>query len=32
MAGMATSICKIYIYVLIPNTKIEKHCGYQFDY
>lgn len=32
MAGMATDICKIYIYVLIPNTKIEKNCDCQFDY
>ena len=29
-AGTITNICKIYISVLIPNTKIENTCDFQF--
>ena len=30
-AGAIISICRIYIYVLIPNTKIENTSDCQFD-
>ena len=30
MAGTITNICKTYISVLIPNTKIENTCDFQF--
>lgn len=32
MVGKITDICKIYIYILIPNARIEKNCDCQLDY